>query len=117
MANQTGRPTAGEVMCNLGLVPDSWQIEVLQTTRPRLLLNCARQSGKSTVVAVLALVEAICTPGTKVLLLSRSHRQSTELFRIVTGFYRRLKSPLLERQTQHELELVTFSRVVSLPCR
>jgi len=66
---------------------------------------------------VLALVEAVCTPGTKVLLLSRSHRQSTELFRIVTGYFRRLKSPLLGRQTQHELELVNFSRVVCLPCR
>jgi hypothetical protein len=104
-------------MRNLGLMPDPWQIEVLEAGHPRLLLNCTRQSGKSTVVAVLALVEAICTPGTKVLLLSRSHRQSTELFRIVTGFYRRLKSPFLVRQTQHELELATLSRVVCLPCR
>jgi hypothetical protein len=40
-----------------------------------------------------------------------------ELFRIVTGFYRRLKSPMLERQTQHELELENLSRVVCLPCR
>ena len=105
MISLTGRPTASEVMRGLGLVPDPWQIEVLQAAHSRLLLNCTRQSGKSTVVAILALVEAICTPCTKVLLLSRSHRQSTELFRIVTGFYRRLKSPFLERQTQHELEL------------
>jgi hypothetical protein len=117
MTNETTRMGASDIMRSLGLVPDPWQIEVLQTRHPRLLLNCARQSGKSTVVAVLALVEAICTPGTKVLLLSRSHRQSTELFRIVTGLFRRLKSPLLKRQTQHELELVTFSRVVCLPCR
>jgi len=74
MASQTGRPTASEVMRNLGLVPDPWQMEVLESSHARLLLNCSRQSGKSTVVAVLALVEALCTPGTKVLLLSRSHR-------------------------------------------
>src|SRR5262245_4193180 len=117
MTTPTTRPYASEVMRNLGLEPDPWQSEVLEAGHPRLLLNCCRQAGKSTVVALLALVEAVCVPGTRVLLLSRSHRQSTELFRIVTGFFRRLKSPLLERQTQHELELVNFSRIVSLPCK
>ncbi len=117
MSSRTGRPTASEIMRSLGLVPDPWQVEVLEAAHPRLLLNRTRQSGKSTVVAVLALAEAVCAPGTKALLLSRSHRQSAELFRIVTGFYRRLKSPLLKRQTQHELELEDFSRVVCLPCR
>jgi hypothetical protein len=104
-------------MRGLGLIPDPWQSEVLQAPHSRLLLNCARQSGKSTVVAVLALVEAVTVPGTKVLLLSRSHRQSTQLFRIVTSFFRRLKSPFLKRQTQHELELTNLSSVVCLPCR
>src|SRR5437867_1155557 len=70
MASQTVRPRASEVMRSLGLEPDPWQVEVLEGGHPRLLLNCARQAGKSTVVAVLALVEAVCTPGTKVLLVS-----------------------------------------------
>jgi hypothetical protein len=117
MPSPTGWPTAADVMRGLGLVPDPWQLEVLQSQHPRLLLNCARQSGKSTVVAVLALVEAIRVPGTKVVLLSRSHRQSTQLFRTLTGFFRRLGSPLLARQTQHELELANLSWVVCLPCR
>ena len=89
------RPPAVQVMRNLGLEPDPWQVEVLEAGHPRLLLNCCRQAGKSTVVALLGLVEALFVPGTKVLLVSRSHRQSTELFRIVTDFYRRLGSPLL----------------------
>ncbi len=113
----TPRPTASGLMRSLGLEPDGWQVEVLEAGHPRLLLNCSRQSGKSTAVAVLALYQALCAPGTQVLLLSRSYRQSTELFRIVTGFYRRLGSPLVERQTQHELELENTSRVVCLPCR
>src|SRR5262249_31903236 len=50
-------------------------------------------------------------------LLSRSHRQSAELFRIVTDFHRRLHAPLLERRTAQELQLSNFSRIVSLPCR
>src|SRR5437764_6907072 len=97
------RPPAVRVMRNLGLEPDPWQMEVLEAGHPRLLLNCCRQAGKSTVVAVLGLVEAVFVPFTKVLLVSRSLRQSTELFRVVTDFYRRLGGPLLERQTSSEL--------------
>src|SRR5437660_11127704 len=110
-------PTASQVMRNLGLVPDPWQLDVLDSEHPRLLLNCSRQSGKSTVVAIRALVEALCMPGTKVLLLSRTQRQSKELFQLLAGFYRRLNSPYLARQTQYELELTNFSRVISLPCK
>jgi hypothetical protein len=52
-----------------------------------------------------------------VLLLSRSHRQSGELFRKVTEFHRRLKEPLLERRNADELLLANRSRVVCLPCK
>jgi hypothetical protein len=104
-------------MRGLGLEPDPWQIEVLEAGHPRLLLNCCRQAGKSTVVALLGLVEALWAPGTKVLLVSRSLRQSAELFRIVTDFYHRLGSPCRERQTQDELCLSNMSRIVCLPCR
>src|SRR5258708_4764579 len=72
------RPPAVVLMTNLGLLPDPWQMEVLEAGHPRLLLNCCRQAGKSTVVAALGLTQAVFVPGTKVLLLSRSFRQSTE---------------------------------------
>jgi hypothetical protein len=111
------RPPAVQIMRNLGLEPDPWQVEVLEGGHPRLLLNCCRQAGKSTVVAMLGLVEAVFVPYTKVLLVSRSHRQSAELFRIVLDFYRRLGSPLLQRRTREELQLSNYSRIVSLPCR
>jgi len=104
-------------MRHLGLEPDPWQVEVLEAGHPRLLLNCCRQAGKSTVVALLGLVEALWVPATKVLLVSRSLRQSAELFRIVTDFHRRLGAPLLERQTSEELCLSNFSRIVCLPCK
>jgi hypothetical protein len=104
-------------MSNLGLEPDPWQIEVLDGGYQRLLLNCCRQAGKSTTVAMLAVVEAVFQPFTKVLIVSRSHRQSMEVFRIITDFFRRMGSPLKERETQQELELSNYSRIVSLPCR
>jgi hypothetical protein len=106
-----------DLMRRLGLEPDPWQVEVLEAGHARLLLNCCRQAGKSTVVALLGLAEAVFVPGTKVLLVSRSLRQSSELFRTVIGFYRQLGSPMRERQTAHELCLANFSRIVCLPCR
>jgi hypothetical protein len=110
------RPPAVEVMRHLGLEPDPWQAEVLEGGHQRLLLNCCRQAGKSTVVALLGLTEAVFVPGTKVLLLSRSHRQSRELFHTVVEFYRRLGSPMKERQTTEELYLSNLSSIISLPC-
>jgi hypothetical protein len=111
------RPPAVQVMRKLGLEPDPWQVEVLQGGHPRLLLNCCRQAGKSTAVALLGLVEAIWVPYTQVLLRSRSHRQSAERFRTVADFYRRLGGPFQKRLTAEELQLTNGSRIVCLPCR
>jgi hypothetical protein len=66
------------------------------------------------VVALLGLAEAVFVPGTKVLLLSRSLRQSTELFRIVLGFYRQLGEPMRDGQTTAELTLENRSRIICL---
>src|SRR5262249_6096044 len=108
--------SAVNLMRSLHLEPDPWQVGVLESEHPRLLLNCCRQAGKSTAVAILALAEAVGEPGTKVLILSRSHRQSAELFRTLSLYFARVGSPLLARRTRHELELANFSRVVCLPC-
>jgi hypothetical protein len=109
--------SAVDLMSRLGLKPDPWQVAVLQSTSPRLLLNCCRQAGKSTVVALLGLVEAMAVPATRVLLVSRSHRQSTELFKIMVDFYQRLRAPLKKSKTAHELALTNLSRIICLPCR
>jgi hypothetical protein len=52
----------------------------------RLLLNCCRQAGKSTVVAVKALAEVLFNPPTRVLLVSPCHRQSMELLGRIVEF-------------------------------
>src|ERR1700745_1270817 len=93
------------VMRKLGLEPDPWQVEVLDAGHPRLLLNCCRQAGKSTAGALLGLCQGLFHPGSRVLLLSRSHRQSMELYRIVTAFLGRLKVGEPIRQNNQELEL------------
>ena len=77
-------------MRKLGLPPDPWQVQVLESRAPQTLLNCCRQAGKSTVVAVLALMEAMCQPLTKVVVVSRSFRQSRELLATIRLFHQML---------------------------
>ena len=66
----------GSILRSRGLVPDPWQQQILLGTDRQILLNCSRQSGKSTTVAALALHTALCRPGSLILLLSPSLRQS-----------------------------------------
>jgi Terminase large subunit, T4likevirus-type, N-terminal len=110
------RPPAVEIMRLLNLEPDPWQIEVLQSTEPNVLLNCSRQSGKTTVAAILALVEALYRPLAKVLVFSRTHRQAKEIIGLISFFQLLLKDRLLKRRNQAEINFTHFSRIISLPC-
>jgi hypothetical protein len=74
----------------LGLAPDRWQEDLLRSTSSRILLNCCRQSGKSTMSALIALHRALYYPGSLVLCLAPALRQSQELFAKVASFYRSL---------------------------
>jgi Terminase large subunit, T4likevirus-type, N-terminal len=101
-----------------GLAPDPWQCAVLRSDAPRLLLNCSRQSGKSTVTGVLAVWTALYEPGSLVLLLSPSLRQSGELFKKCQATYRAAGGVTRpERDTLLELGLDNGSRIVSLPAQ
>jgi hypothetical protein len=118
MSNSTSeRPTAPQIMSKLGLEPDPWQIDVLETRHKRLLLNCCRQAGKSTVVALLSLYEAFAHDNSLILLLSRSLRQSRELFRRVTEFHEKSRDHYLLRKSFHEMWLTNGSRIACLPCK
>lgn len=98
------------------LTPDPWQAQLLRSGAPRLLLNCSRQVGKSTVVGLLACHTALYEPGALILLLSPSLRQSSELFRKVGAIYRALGRPVpAEAENALSLTLENGSRVISLP--
>jgi len=100
----------------VGIVPDPWQANVLRSMASRLLLNCSRQSGKSTITSILALHTALYTSGSLVLLLSPSLRQSGELFKKALGVYKDLGRPVApESETALTLTLDNGSRIVSLP--
>src|SRR6266542_1742616 len=76
-----------------GLEPDPWQRRLLLSNSRRVLLNCSRQSGKSTAVAAVVLHTALVQQGSLTLVLSPSLRQSVELFRKVEECYESLKRP------------------------
>ena len=99
----------------LGLRPDKWQKKFLRSTAKRHLLLCCRQAGKSTTTSVLALHEALYSPGALVLLLSPSLRQSQELFRKVLATYWAVDTLPTSSESTLRLELANGSRIVSLP--
>jgi hypothetical protein len=104
---------AGE---KLGLDLDDWQRDLLSSSSERVLLNCSRQSGKSTMSAVIALHRALYSPGSLVLCLAPALRQSQELFGKIAGFYRDLDRPVAaDVEKKLSLELENGSRIITLP--
>jgi Terminase large subunit, T4likevirus-type, N-terminal len=101
---------------SLGIVPDEWQVEVLASDHPRKILCCGRQTGKSTVAAILALHKALTQPGSVVLVVGPGERQAKLLFSKALSLYRQAGYPLpahSERRTG--LELSNGSIVEALP--
>lgn len=107
---------ASEFMQSLGFMPDAWQADFLRCKSKRVLLNCSRQSGKSTVTAVLALHEAVYNDGALVLLLSPSLRQSMELYqKVIDGYLRLGNESDTDKALTTTLKLSNGSRIASLP--
>jgi terminase large subunit-like protein len=104
------------LMAAAGLTPDPWQRDILRTRPRRGLLCCARQVGKSVTVAAAALHEALYEPGSLVLMVAPSLRQSSELLRKtreLAGALGAAASPM--RTAITALEFPNGSRVLALP--
>ena len=98
--------------------PDPWQAEALRSAAARILMLCCRQSGKSSVTAVLGLHAALSRPGALVLLLAPAWRQSAELLRKVLDAYAAIGRPVPpDAENRLSLELANGSRILSLPGR
>src|SRR5215467_2076864 len=103
------------VQDRLRFEPDPWQARLLRSQALWILLNCCRQSGKSTTTAAVALHTAIYNPGL-ILLVSPSLRQSKELFAKVIGFLKDLEpAEVLEEDNKSCCALANGARLVSLP--
>lgn len=99
-----------------GIDPDPWQEDFLLSNDKRVIMNCSRQSGKSTIVAVKAVHSALYEPRSLQILLSPGQRQSKELFDKCRDVYDRIGKPVIsESESALQMRLRNGSRIVSLP--
>lgn len=101
-------------------IPDPWQEKFLIEKPYRSLLLCCRQSGKSTVVAILALHQALFLPPAEILIIAPSLRQSHELLRKVKKAWRGVNEKLTHKliyESASRLEFSNESRIVALPAK
>ncbi len=100
----------------VGIDPDPWQENLLRSSSDRVLLNCCRQSGKSTMAALAALHRALTVPGSIGLILAPAERQAKETFAKVAALYRTLGYPVsADSHRKTGMELANGSRVEALP--
>lgn len=99
-----------------GITPDPWQADLLNSTDPQVILNCSRQSGKSTISALIALHEICFVPNSLTLVLAPSQRQSQETYRKIHDYYNMLSGvPDVTQESTLKLELANNSRAMVLP--
>src|SRR5829696_5312034 len=118
----SARPTSDvpddpvEFARSVDLDPDPWQQEVITSTQPRKILCCGRQTGKSTVGAVLAVHAALTRPGSTVLVVAPGERQAKLLFQKAARLYEQAGHPLPAHSHRRTgLELANGSVVEALP--
>jgi len=101
---------------SLGIEPDDWQRALLSSGSERVLLNCCRQSGKSTRAGLIALHRALYHPGSLVLILAPAERQAKETFGKVAQAYRKLgHSVAPDSYRKLGMQLANGSRIEALP--
>lgn len=100
----------------LGFTPDSVQGRVLDPAIARGILNCSRQWGKSTIVAVKAVHHALFRPGSLTVIAAPSGRQSGELFAKARDFLLDMGIRLRnDGRNRESVVLPNRSRIVAIP--
>ena len=97
--------------------PDPEQIPPLKSWAKRLILNCNRQWGKSTIAAIRALHRAWYWPGSLIVVVSKTQMHSGNLLEKIKAFFpvlgiAKAKSDGVVRKS---LQLPNGSRIVALP--
>jgi len=112
----TEKLSAVELAKACGIDPDEWQRDLFESEDRQIILNCARQTGKSTISALLGLHETAYKSDSLSLVLSPSQRQSSETYRKVREFYNTLAGvPDVIAESSLKLELANGSRIQVLP--
>jgi hypothetical protein len=111
-----GANTAEWARQKLGFEPDAAQERVLTTQSRRVVMNCTRQWGKSTVTAAKAVHQAATVAKSLTLVVSPSARQTGEFLRKAGEFVRMLGARVKgDGDNEMSLLLPNRSRIVGVP--
>ena len=101
----------------LGYHPDSWQADLLRSRSRKIILNCSRQSGKSTTCAALGLHESIYRRPSFGLVIAPTQDQSSELMMKFDEFRGAVELPsdYLSTDTKLAVKFANGNRFVARP--
>src|SRR5512136_3379757 len=101
----------------LGFHPDEWQASLLRSRSRNIILNCCRQSGKSTICAALGLHESIYRHPSFGLVIAPSQDQSGELMLKFDEFRSAVELPsdYLSTDTKLAVRFANGNRFVARP--
>ncbi|MBL8295813.1 MAG: phage terminase large subunit [Bryobacterales bacterium] len=116
--NHTESDTVTFARSMLHFHPDPIQTQVLNPNIQRGILNCCRQWGKSTTLAVKAVHHAFTHPKSLTVCISPAGRQSTEFIDKCRDFCRTLDLPI-HAASEHRMSicLPNGARIIGLPGR
>lgn len=93
--------------------PDPWQEALLEDGHKHVLLLCARQSGKTSVVATLAAHRALHQPAAEIIIVSSTQAQASEVLRRIRQILRVAELRYSQRSVQR-IELANGARILAL---
>ncbi len=101
----------------LGYHPDPWQADLLRSRSRKIILNCSRQSGKSTTCAALGLHESIYRRPSFGLVIAPTQDQSSELMMKFDEFRGAVELPsdYLSSDTKLAVKFSNGNRFVARP--
>ncbi|MFZ3093267.1 MAG: terminase family protein [Methanothrix sp.] len=101
----------------LGFHPDPWQASLLRSRSRKIILNCSRQSGKSTVCAALGLHESIYRRPSFGLVIAPTQDQSSELMLKFDEFRGAVELPsdYLSTDTKLAVRFANGNRFIARP--
>ena len=101
----------------LGYQPDLWQAKLLRSRSRKIILNCSRQSGKSTTCAALGLHESIYRRPSFGLVIAPSQDQSGELMMKFDEFRGAVELPsnYLSTDTKLAVKFANGNRFIARP--
>lgn len=101
----------------LGYHPDPWQADLLRSRSRKIILNCSRQSGKSTTCAALGLHESIYRRPSFGLVIAPTQDQSSELMLKFDEFRGAVELPsdYLSTDTKLAVRFANGNRFIARP--